>query len=265
MMRALASLCSPMSLSHPAQQAAPGEGAVRCQRAGAGAGAGYSASRWRDWALPAACPAGVEVSCFKLQEFSMLVLAWVLPAVLLRRLEQQVGGAAGHAGLAPQCWHVACLLLPRLMARHGTLRANACFVCCTQAWHSFLAARRAGALDARAAPLLQQGSKPAALRALLPAIIAMPALAMHASGAGAAMSLAAAGAAALALAGAPLPRPLAAPPAAPSAAALPADWRALEEAAAAHLAWWPGVPGWLAVALLLTTCWHVIDLFQGSL
>ena len=31
------------------------------------------------------------VSCFKLHAFAMLTLTWALPALLLRRLEQQVG------------------------------------------------------------------------------------------------------------------------------------------------------------------------------
>lgn len=189
----------------------------------------------------------------------MLALAWVLPASLLRRLEQQVGCAAGGcraaAARVPVHLHSALQSMPR---------GSVCVIC-LQAWRSFVAAQRAGALDAHAAPPLERGSKAAALHVLLPAAVAMPALAMHASGAGVALSLTAAAAAALTLAGAPPPRPRAAQPAVPSAGAHAADWRALEEAATAHLAWWPGAPGWLAVTLLLATCWQVIDLFQGTL
>ena len=91
----------------------------------------------------------------------------------------------------------------------------------------------------------------------------LPALAMQASGAGIAMCLAASAVALLALAMAPLPRQTASQPGASTATLTEADWRALEEATAAPLVWWPGLPGWLAAALLLATCWHAVDVFSG--
>lgn len=77
------------------------------------------------------------------------------------------------------------------------------------------------------------------------------------------MCCAAAGVALLALAMAPLPRQTAPHPDASRAVLAEADWRALEEATAAPLVWWPGLPGWLAAGLLLATCWHAVDVFSG--
>ncbi|PRW59249.1 glycoside hydrolase [Chlorella sorokiniana] len=162
------------------------------------------------------------VSCFKLHAFNMLTLTWVLPAFVLRRLEQQ-------------------------------------------AWRSFLRAR-SGQLP-NAASLLdsQMGTKAVVPWVVAPITVVLPALAMHASGGGLGMSLTAAGLVLLALLLAPLPKQTGSWPAAERAPLAEADRQALEEAAAAPLVWWPGLPGWAAAALLLATCWHAIDLFQGPL
>lgn len=137
----------------------------------------------------------------------------------------------------------------------------------SQAWRSFLQARSSGGAPSMAAqPDAQADPKAAVSRTVLaPVAVVLPALAMHASGAGVGMSLAATGLSLLALTYAPLPRQVGSGAEASRAPLADADRRALEEAAGAPLAWWPGLPGWGAAALLLATCWHAIDVFRTPL
>ncbi len=52
--------------------------------------------RIRLFKVPTGLPgaAGPSLSCFKVQAFLMLMLCWLLPALVLRRLEQHVSCAA---------------------------------------------------------------------------------------------------------------------------------------------------------------------------
>lgn len=143
--------------------------------------------------------------------------------------------------------------------------ALACWMVPLQAWRSFLRGR-SGGLPPDAALLDSLEERKAFVpRVLVLLAVVLPTVAMRASGGGLGMSMAAAGLSLAALAHAPLPRQASAWPEARQGLIADTDRRALEEAAAAPLVWWPGLPGWAAVALLLATCWHAIDLMTDLL